>query len=129
MRIMRLTFIITKGTYLSRKDCENYSIAKIMQSFFSLITVTFSLSTAFPFLRDAAAAKGVAKRIFAIIDRKSEIDVFDQRNDGKILDKLEGSIEFENVFFSYPSRPEATILNGLNLRIPAGKTVALVGSR
>ena len=33
MRIIRLTFIITKGTYLSRKDCENYSIAKIMQSF------------------------------------------------------------------------------------------------
>jgi ATP-binding cassette, subfamily B (MDR/TAP), member 1 len=114
---------------LSRNDCENYSIAKIMQSFFSLITVTFSLSTAFPFLRDAAAAKGVAKRIFAIIDNKSDIDVFDDKNDGKILDKLEGSIEFENVFFSYPSRPEATVLKGLNLRIPAGKTVALVGSR
>ena len=100
-----------------------------MQAFFSLITVTFSLGTAFPFLRDVAESKGVAKKIFSIIDKKSEIDVFDENNGGKILENLEGSIEFDNVFFNYPSRPEANILKGLNLNIPAGKTVALVGPR
>ena len=81
------------------------------------------------FIGDIAAARSVAKKIFAIIDKKSEIDVFDDKNQGKILEKLEGSIEFDNVFFNYPSRPEARILKGLNLRIPAGKTVALVGPR
>ncbi len=40
---------------------------------------------------------------------------------------LAGDIVFSDVHFAYPSRPEAKVLDGLNLRIPAGKTVALVG--
>ena len=35
---------------------------------------------------------------------------------------------FENVNFAYPSRPDNVILNGLNLTIPRGQTVALVGT-
>ncbi|GLV43523.1 uncharacterized protein CBL_04065 [Carabus blaptoides fortunei] len=41
---------------------------------------------------------------------------------------LKGNIEFENVTFSYPTRPETVILKDFNLMIPAGKTVAIVGS-
>lgn len=36
-------------------------------------------------------------------------------------------IEFRNVSFSYPGRPDAPVLKSLNLKIPAGWTVALVG--
>ncbi|KAL3910823.1 MAG: hypothetical protein SGILL_007539 [Bacillariaceae sp.] len=39
-----------------------------------------------------------------------------------------GSIHFQDVKFAYPSRMEATIFDGLTLTVPAGKTVALVGS-
>ena len=39
-----------------------------------------------------------------------------------------GDITFENVHFSYPQRKEIKILNGLNMKIPAGKTVALCGA-
>jgi ABC-type multidrug transport system fused ATPase/permease subunit len=35
---------------------------------------------------------------------------------------------FENITFAYPSRPEQVILDGLNLTIPKGQTVALVGT-
>ena len=66
--------------------------------------------------------------MFSIIDKKSEIDIFDDKK-GVILEKIDGSVEFRDVFFNYPSRPDAKILNGLSLCIPAGKTVALVGSR
>lgn len=38
-----------------------------------------------------------------------------------------GQVEFKNVSFAFPARPEAMVLNNLNLVIPAGKTVALVG--
>jgi len=37
-------------------------------------------------------------------------------------------IAFENVHFSYPTRPDEPILRDLNLNIPSGKTVALVGA-
>ncbi len=60
------------------------------------------------------------------MDKKSEIDV--KTNIGKTLKNSLGNIQFENVFFSYPQRIEAKILQGLTLSIPAGKTVALCGS-
>ncbi|XP_040289957.1 ATP-dependent translocase ABCB1-like [Bufo bufo] len=42
-------------------------------------------------------------------------------------DKLVGNIEFKNIHFAYPSRPDVQVLKGLNLKVPAGKTIALVG--
>ena len=41
---------------------------------------------------------------------------------------IEGHIEFQDVHFHYPSRPKVKVLNGLNAKLPAGKTMALVGS-
>ncbi|GJN02955.1 hypothetical protein PR202_ga20351 [Eleusine coracana subsp. coracana] len=40
----------------------------------------------------------------------------------------QGEIEFKSVSFAYPLRPEMAVLKDFNLHIPAGKTVALVGS-
>ena len=41
--------------------------------------------------------------------------------------KLDGRIEFRNVNFTYPSRPDHPVLREFNLNIPAGKMVALCG--
>ena len=54
-----------------------------------------------------------------------EINPFCQ--DGIKLKQVQGQIEFKNVSFSYPSRPDQRILNNFSMTIPAGKTVALVG--
>ena len=60
-----------------------------------------------------------------IIDRQSKIDPFDPS--GEKPKEIIGDVEFREVHFNYPSRPEVPILRGLNLSIPRGKTVALVG--
>eukprot|EP00050_Salpingoeca_kvevrii_P021441 m.110711 g.110711 ORF g.110711 m.110711 type:complete len:1270 (+) comp9345_c0_seq1:206-4015(+) len=39
-----------------------------------------------------------------------------------------GDIEFKNVTFAYPSRPNNHVLSNFSLKFPAGKKVALVGS-
>lgn len=114
------------STYLARTDCENYNVNNLMLSFFAIVTTTFSLGQALPFLKDISESRGAAKRVYAIIDRKSQIDVNERK--GIKSSTLSGSIEFENVHFSYPTRESMKILNGLNLRVPAGKTVALCGS-
>jgi len=41
---------------------------------------------------------------------------------------FKGDIEFRDVCFRYPTRPEADVLDHFNLRIPPGRTVALVGA-
>lgn len=38
-----------------------------------------------------------------------------------------GDISFQNIVFSYPNRPDAPIINGLDLEIPSGQRYALVG--
>lgn len=71
-------------------------------------------------------ASVAASRIFDRIDRIPEIDGEDTK--GLLLDKIRGELEFEHVKFAYPSRPDAPVLNDFNLKIEAGKTVALVGA-
>lgn len=61
-----------------------------------------------------------------MIDRKSQIDALSQEGD-RISD-FKGDIQFRGVHFSYPSRPDVSILHGLDLDIPADKTTALVGA-
>jgi len=41
---------------------------------------------------------------------------------------MEGNIEFENVMFSYPTRPDVLVLNAFSLKFPKDTTTALVGS-
>ncbi|WZZ74257.1 hypothetical protein YC2023_085627 [Brassica napus] len=47
--------------------------------------------------------------------------------EGQILENIKGEVHFNHVKFMYPSRPETPIFDDLCLRIPSGKTVALVG--
>lgn len=46
---------------------------------------------------------------------------------GKCLSEVNGNIEFKEVTFSYPSRPDIVIFRDFSIFFPAGKTVAVVG--
>jgi ATP-binding cassette subfamily B (MDR/TAP) protein 1 len=54
-----------------------------------------------------------------------EIDAMS--NEGLKPEKVEGELTFEDVEFSYPTRPGQSVLQGLSIDIPAGKTIAFVG--
>ena len=42
--------------------------------------------------------------------------------------ECKGQITLENVELYYPARPQRRVLNGLNMEVPPGSVVALVGS-
>ncbi|XP_061346983.1 putative multidrug resistance protein, partial [Gastrolobium bilobum] len=83
------------------------------------------LMNALPNLAHILEATIAATRIFEMIDREPTINSHKEK--GKILKHVRGEIKFKEVDFSYPSRPDALILQGLNLKVQAGKTVGLVG--
>ena len=66
--------------------------------------------------------------IFRILDTKSEIDVSKEGNENKIsAKKIKGKIEFKNVSFAYPTKPDLNVLKGISFTILPGQAAALVG--
>ncbi|NXD50550.1 MDR1 protein, partial [Corvus moneduloides] len=113
------------GTKLTAED-PHYDIGRVLIVFFSVLVGAFSLGQAAPNLESVANARGAAYEVYKIINKKRLID--SSSKEGYKPDKLIGQIEFRNIHFSYPSRPDVKILKGLNLKVQTGKTIALVGA-
>ena len=86
---------------------------------------TTGLAQTAPFLAAVSEGLGAAGEVYAVIDRKSYIDSLD--DNGLKPEHCLGEVKLHNVVFAYPNRPDAPILKGFDLHVPAGKTVALVG--
>ncbi|CAM8985498.1 unnamed protein product [Rhodiola kirilowii] len=97
----------------------------VFRVFFALSMTTLGISQLSFFAPDISKAKIAAASVFAMLDRKSEIDSSDKS--GVIIKYMKGSIEFDHVNFNYPSRPDIQVLRDICLTIDSGKTVALVG--
>ncbi|TMW59292.1 hypothetical protein Poli38472_004361 [Pythium oligandrum] len=91
-----------------------------------IMFATFSLGFSGHDAADAGKAKIAAARIFALIDREPPIDA--TSTEGAVVTQVNGDINFENIAFTYPSRPDAKIYRNYSLRIRAGQNVALVGA-
>lgn len=74
-------------------------------------------------LRDIAKSYSDVEKYFGILD--NEIEVKDPAKPVKI-DHVYGEINFENVYFAYGERHKKAI-NGINLKLEQGQSVALVG--
>uniref|UniRef100_A0A8C4XV51 Bile salt export pump n=1 Tax=Falco tinnunculus TaxID=100819 RepID=A0A8C4XV51_FALTI len=105
---------------------EEYSPGTLLQVFFGVLVGALNLGQASPCLEAFATGRGAAANIFETIDKKPAIDCMSE--DGYKLDKVRGEIEFHNVTFHYPSRPDVKILDNLNMVIKAGETTAFVGA-
>ncbi|KAI3467623.1 hypothetical protein Pfo_024286 [Paulownia fortunei] len=98
----------------------------LFQAFFILMSTGKNIADAGSMSSDLAKGSNSVKSVFAILNRKSEIEP-DNPDGFKVKKGLKGRIDLNGVFFSYPSRPEQMIFQGLSLKIEAGRTVALVG--
>ncbi|KAK6140153.1 hypothetical protein DH2020_026151 [Rehmannia glutinosa] len=112
------------GGYLVRHHFTNGGLA--IATMFAVMIGGLALGQSAPSMAAFAKARVAAAKIFRIIDHKPDVD----RNSesGLELESITGQLELKNVEFCYPSRPETQILNNFCLTVPAGKTIALVGS-
>eukprot|EP01115_Flamella_aegyptia_P000877 TRINITY_DN1130_c0_g1_i3.p1 TRINITY_DN1130_c0_g1~~TRINITY_DN1130_c0_g1_i3.p1 ORF type:complete len:523 (+),score=224.36 TRINITY_DN1130_c0_g1_i3:102-1670(+) len=97
----------------------------VLTVFFSVLIGAFALGQASPSMESIAKGQGAAYKIYNTIDRETKIDSSSSK--GKRLKQVIGNIEFRDVCFTYPTRADQTVFKGLNLSIPAGKKVAIVG--
>ncbi|CAK8673192.1 unnamed protein product [Clavelina lepadiformis] len=77
------------------------------------------------FAADFAMARLSAARMIAILDRIPLIDAFS--TEGIKPDHCKGEVFIKSVSFRYPNRPDALVLEGINVRVKPGQTLALVG--
>eukprot|EP00922_Rhytidocystis_sp_ex-Travisia-forbesii_P069198 GHVS01103233.1.p1 GENE.GHVS01103233.1~~GHVS01103233.1.p1 ORF type:complete len:1391 (+),score=130.82 GHVS01103233.1:123-4295(+) len=102
------------------------SPGQILTVFFGVLIGAFALGQMAPSLQSFLQGLEAASDLFEIIDRKSRIDP--HSTEGANSSKpIVCDIKFNGVSFAFETRREKPVFTNLNLHIPAGKTVALVG--
>ena len=84
--------------------------------------VAFSFSALAELWGDFMRASGASDRVFELLDRAPAIP-----DGGQTLPEVKGHVEFRDVRFAYPTRPDVPVLQGLNLELRPGEIVAVVG--
>lgn len=107
-------------------NSSGFTAGGILITLFCVLFGSFSLAQAGPYFADFSAARGAAAAIWEVIDQKPVIDCLSDKGAQPV--ELTGKITFEDVHFTYPTRKEAKVLQGFNLEVNVGQTVALVGS-
>jgi ATP-binding cassette subfamily B protein len=93
--------------------------------FYSLI-VGSAFGTLSEVIGEMQRAAGAAERITELLQARSEITA--PASDLLTLPaRISGRLALENLTFAYPSRAQRNAVDGLNLSIEAGETLALVG--
>ena len=78
-----------------------------------------------PFLHIFGSAAASAQSLGKLIGRSSAID--GTSSAGKWLESIRGEVTFEDVSFSYPSRPNTEVLRDASFKFPAQRLTAVVG--
>ncbi|KAG5927395.1 hypothetical protein E4U42_002291 [Claviceps africana] len=111
------------GTLIGKRE---YDLFQFFLCFMAVIFGAQSAGTIFSFAPDMGKAHHAATELKSLFDRQPSIDSWSST--GEKLPHVDGTLEFRDVHFRYPTRPNVPVLRGLNLTIRPGQYVALVGA-
>ena len=119
------SWLVTEGVTNTRTD-KPYDAGDIMACFFGVVFGVFSLGMATPNIKAVTEGRVACKMAYDLIERGPAIKIDDEKYED--VGEIKGKIEFKNVSFSYPSRPEQKILDSFSAEFEEGKTTAIVGA-
>ena len=107
-------FFIRNGLYTFQQMLQVFTLIAFTVSFAATIMGYVPAGT-----RSAAAACDL-QRLYDLSEETQEAE-------GRMTYPIKGAITFDNVTFTYPSRPTASVLNKMSFRVGVGECVAIVG--
>lgn len=111
------------GTLIGRGE---YIMFQFFLCFMAILFGAQNVAIIFAFAPDMGKAHSAAQALKTLMDREPTIDTW--KATGETIQQINGAIEFRDVHFKYPTRPEQRVLQGLSLSIKSGQYVALVGA-
>ena len=101
----------------------NMSTGNLMSFFTYIMQILSSLMMLSMVFVMIAMSRASAERIVEVLDEESDIT----NCDNPVYEVKDGSVEFTDVSFSYAKRPDKTVLDDIDLIIPSGQTVGIIG--
>lgn len=109
------------GFLVAEGEIHYKNLIKVSEA---LIFGSWMLGQALAYAPNVNAAFIAASKLLRILDRRTKVS---DPQTPKENSTVEGEISYKNVEFRYPTRPNLAVLQGLNLDIHKGHTIALVG--
>jgi ABC-type multidrug transport system fused ATPase/permease subunit len=119
-----IVFIIWQGLLMTQGPNPSLN----HQNFYSFIMLTVMMGASIGSLPELYAniqkSIGSTERLISIIRTPGEKELLT----GKEKPTITGKVEFKNVRFYYPQRPDVEVLKSINLTAEPNETIALVGT-
>lgn len=101
------------------------SAGELAAFIFYAFIVAGSVGSISEVVSDLQRAAGATERLFELLSATSSL--IDPVDPIALESRAPAAVEFENVDFTYPTRPSVAVLKQVGFRVEAGATVALVG--
>lgn len=92
---------------------------------FYAVIVASAMGTISEVIGELQRAAGATERLVELLATPSELPM--RANPEALPEPALGSVEMRAVNFAYPTRPDAPVFDGFNLRVNPGEKIALVG--
>ncbi|CAJ0931784.1 unnamed protein product, partial [Mesorhabditis belari] len=120
--LMNFAIAFRYGIWLVKLNKTSpYIVFQVIEALNCASISLMAFATYFPEYIRARLSAGLLFNMLGIEPR------IDSLVDGGKKPTLNGDVDFDRLYFSYPVRKQHMVLNGIQIKIPRGKTVALVG--
>ncbi|WP_100916430.1 ABC transporter ATP-binding protein [Spiroplasma floricola] len=120
--LINLIMITVAISFFNNSDMMNVTLPAFISAMVGLTRPLWQISAIIPGLSRVAAS---SRQIYEVIEKEPILD--DKDKTGILFDENIVKIEFRQVKFNYPEKPEVNIVPELNITLEKGKSYAFVG--